>query len=344
MSKVPKILIIYTGGTIGMVLDEKSNSLKPVNFKHITKHVPDLQKLPVIIDAVSLDKPIDSSNMNIKAWQDLASIIEKNYQSYEGFVVLHGSDTMSYTASVLSFMFENLNKPIVFTGSQLPIGVLRTDGKENLLTSIEIAAAVKHNGQALVPEVCIYFEYQLYRGNRTHKYSAENFKAFESANYPILAQAGVNIQYFETNILPNTQKPLKVHYALNNNLAILTLFPGINTNYVEALLQIKNLQALIIYSFGAGNIPLNDIVTDTLQKLNKRGVLLLNVTQCNMGNVNMSKYATNPDILNINILDGGDLTLEAAVTKLMFLLGQEFSTQKIRKILVTSLRGEITEL
>ncbi len=341
MNTKPTILIIYTGGTIGMMLDPETHALRPVNFDHIYNHVPEIKGLDVEIKSIAFEKPIDSSNMTPEIWKKIAQIIESNYQTVDGFVILHGSDTMSYTASALSFMLEGLNKPVILTGSQLPIGVTRTDGKENLITAIEIAAAQK-NGFPIVPEVAIYFEYQLYRGNRTHKYSAEDFEAFESPNYPILAKAGVRLEYFEAHIHKASKRDLKVHDQLDNNIAILTLFPGLNKEYLDAFAHIKNLKALIIYSFGSGNSPNDMNLVRLVEVLRKKGVIVYNVTQCNLGKAEIQKYATNPALIELGVIDGVDITLEAALAKLMFLLGQNYAEDQITHLLKTSLRGEMS--
>ncbi|HOT89715.1 MAG TPA: asparaginase, partial [Bacteroidales bacterium] len=248
------ILIIYTGGTIGMIEDAQSGALKTFNFDHLFNEIPELKKYNLRIASFSFDPLIDSSNMNPSNWIKIASTIKENYQAYDGFVILHGSDTMAYTASALSFMLENLAKPVILTGSQLPIGVIRTDGKENLLTAIEIAAAQK-DGKPMVPEVCIYFENNLYRGNRTHKFNAENFSAFISANYPSLAKVGVHIRYNHQAILSPKINFLIVHTKLDQNIAILKLFPGINQTVVDATLEKKGLKAVILETYGSGNAP-----------------------------------------------------------------------------------------
>ena len=337
----PNVMLVYTGGTIGMVQDIKTNQLKPFNFSHINDQVPELKKLDINISTVSFEKPIDSSNMNPEVWVKLARLIEKNYGKYDGFVILHGSDTMSFTASALSFMLENLNKSVILTGSQLPIGTIRTDGKENLITAIEIAAAQKE-GQPLVPEVCIYFEYRLYRGNRTHKFNSEHFNAFQSPNYPALAEAAVSIEYNFSHITPVTDKPLRVHYTLDTNIAILKLFPGISKDVVDAVLGIKNLKALIIETFGSGNAPTEKWFLDALKKAIDRGMIIYNVTQCNAGFVKQGRYETSASLASIGVAGGEDITTEAAITKLMFLLGNYNSKSEVKKLLQIPMRGELT--
>jgi L-asparaginase len=336
-----KVLLIYTGGTIGMMQDAKTGQLKPFDFKHLTQQIPELNKFDVQLSAVAFDNPIDSSDMQPAVWIEIAETIEKNYSKYDGFVVLHGSDTMAFTASALSFMLENLNKPVIFTGSQLPIGTIRTDGKENLITAIEIAAA-KRNGKPIVPEVCIYFEYQLYRGNRTHKFNAEHFQAFQSANYPVLAEAGVHLKYNDSAIKKGNTKKLILHKSLNPNIAILKMFPGITTNAVDAILNTKNVKAIILETFGSGNATTQKWFIDALKKAIEKGIVILNITQCNAGAVEQGKYATSAAFNKIGVIGGNDITSEAAVTKLMYVLGKTKDKKEIKKLLMTNLQGEIT--
>lgn len=336
-----KILLIYTGGTIGMMQDAKTGQLKPFDFKHLTKQIPELNKFDVTLSAVSFDKPIDSSDMNPDVWVEIANIIQKNYDKHDGFVILHGSDTMSFTASALSFMLENLNKPVILTGSQLPIGTIRTDGKENLITAIEIAAT-KENGKSIISEVCIYFEYQLYRGNRTHKFNSEHFQAFQSANYPVLAEAGVHIKYNFSALKKSNTNKLKVQTKLDTNIAILKLFPGITKNSVEAVLATKNIKAIILETFGSGNASTQQWFIDALKKAIDKGIIILNVTQCNAGKVEQGKYATSAAFNKIGVIGGADITTEAAVAKLMYVLGFSTDKNEIKKLLMNDLRGEIS--
>jgi L-asparaginase len=342
MSKKNSVLIINTGGTIGMVEDSKTGALKPFDFHHTLKQVPELKKLNINLDTFSFDPLIDSSNMNPSNWIRLAEVIKKNYRSYDGFVILHGSDTMAFTASALSFMLENLAKPVILTGSQLPIGVIRTDGRENLITAIEIASA-KINERPIVPEVCIYFENKLYRGSRTHKFNAENFSAFISANYPPLAEVGVHIRFNNQFIANPIMDFLIVHDKLDTNIAILKLFPGIEKNTLEAFMQIKGLKALILETYGSGNAPTDKWFLDALGKMIRKNIIILNVTQCKGGTVEQGKYETSANLYNIGVIGGADMTTEAAVTKLMYLLGESYTAPEIKKLLKISLRGELTE-
>jgi len=336
-----KVLLIYTGGTIGMMLDAKTGHLKPFDFKQLADQIPELNKFDVTLSAISFAKPIDSSDMQPSVWIEIAKMIEKNYDKVDGFVVLHGSDTMSFTASALSFMLENLNKPVILTGSQLPIGMIRTDGKENLITAIEIAAA-KEKRKPIVSEVCIYFEYQLYRGNRTHKFNAEHFQAFQSANYPVLAEAGVHLKYNHSALQKSNGKKLKVHASLISDIAILKMFPGITQNVVEAILNAKNVKAVILETFGSGNASTQKWFIDALKKAIDKGVVVLNVTQCNAGKVEQGKYATSAAFKKIGVIGGSDITTEAAVAKLMFVLGTTTNKKEIEKLLKSDLRGEMT--
>lgn len=343
MAKKSSILLIYTGGTIGMINDPISGQLKPFNFKRLLDEVPELRKFDIKIDAFSFENPIDSSNMHPDIWVKLANLIQKNYSKYDGFVILHGSDTMAFTASALSFMLENLGKPVILTGSQLPIGTIRTDGKENLITAIEIAAA-KRNGKPSVPEVCVYFEFKLFRGNRTMKVNAEHFRAFKTPNYPSLADAGVHLNYNDAAILKYPKGKLIVHTDLNLNVAILKLFPGITKQVVEAILEIKNLRGIVLETFGAGNAPTEKWFIKSLAKAIKKGLIILNVTQCDAGRVEQGRYQTSSELQRIGVVGGEDMTTEAAITKLMFLTGKEKDSKKIILQLKKNLRGELNGL
>ena len=343
-SKETSLLIIYTGGTIGMVHDPVTGSLVPIDFRYISDHVPELRKFGYDLHSVSFDPLIDSSNIDPAVWVRMASVIEERYDEFDGFVVLHGTDTMAYSASALSFMLENLNKPVIFTGSQLPIGLLRTDGKENLITAIEIAAA-KENGNPAVPEVCIYFDNKLSRGNRTTKMSAEHFDAFSSPNYPYLAEVGLHIRYNRNDIAPPQKgSKLTVNKIFNTNVAILKLFPGITRNLVHSVINTKDLKGLIIETFGSGNAPTYDWFVEELLRFIKKGGIILNVTQCHGGSVEMGLYETSRQMLSAGVVSGKDLTSEASVTKLMYLLGRYTSREEVIKGLNRSLAGEISFL
>ncbi len=337
------ILIIYTGGTIGMVKNEETGSYEPFDFNQILQEVPTLHKISYKLDNVSFFPPIDSSNVNHEFWIRLATLLKENYDKYDGFVVLHGTDTMSFTASALSFMLENQSKPVILTGSQLPIGTLRTDGKENLITALEIAAA-QHDDKPMVQEVCIYFENKLYRGNRTTKYNADQFNAYRSDNYPILAEAGININFNRQYVhRPTHNAKLKIHTALDNNVSILKLFPGINRDAVEAVLSIKHLKAIVLETYGSGNAPTYDWFLETLKKATQNGVIIFNVTQCHVGMVSLGRYETSYEMQQMGIISGRDITTEAAISKLMFVLGQNLTREETNKLLQTPISGEMAE-
>jgi L-asparaginase len=336
------ILLIYTGGTIGMVHDPVTGSLVPIDFKHITDHVPELLKLGFNLQSVSFNPVKDSSNIDPDIWVKMAEAIEENYDKYDGFVVLHGTDTMAYSASAMSYMLENLRKPVIFTGSQLPIGLLRTDGRENLITAIEISAA-SENGFSLVPEVCIYFDNELTRGNRTTKFSAEHFDAFNSPNYPALAEVGLHLKY-NYNLIRYSDpvKNLIVHKTFDTNVAILKLFPGIGRNLVQAVINTKDLKGLIIETFGSGNAPTYKWFIEDLKTFISRGGIIYNVTQCHGGSVEMGLYETSREMLAAGVVSGKDITSEASITKLMHLLGVCSSREEVIKCLGKSLAGEMS--
>lgn len=335
------ILVLYTGGTIGMMKDNATGALVPFNFDGIYEQLPVLRNFGYQIDFFSFDPLIDSSNMQPEFWIRLAEKIKDNYEQYDGFVVLHGSDTMAYTASALSFMLENLNKPVVFTGSQLPMGVVRTDGRENFLAAIEIAAA-KEDDTPMVPEVCIFFQNQLMRGNRTTKFNAENFNAFASGNFPSLAEVGVHIKYNKEKILKPNFKKLKLHDHLDANVGVLKLFPGITESFVRHTLKTPGLRGLILETFGSGNAPTAPWFLNALKEAIDEGLIIVNVTQCKAGAVEMGRYETSLDMGRIGVISGRDITTESALAKLMYLLGENYSRTKIVDLLQTSIRGEMT--
>lgn len=376
------ILIIYTGGTIGMKTDAETGTLVPFDFSGIYDEFPSLKRLRVDIEVLTLSPVIDSSNVSPDNWLELARLIRDNYARYDGFVVLHGTDTMSYTASALSFLLENLRKPVVFTGSQIPIGVLRTDGRENLITAIEIAGA-RRDGRPVVPEVSLYFQNRLFRANRTTKRSAEALNAFLSYNYPPLAEVGVSISYNLTAIrqpdgfsdeseiaappdsrsdpmqiatklgdnsdalriatkLGNKSDALRIATKLGNGIALIKLFPGIGEPVLRAMLAAPGLRAVVLETFGTGNAPTSEWFIRLLEEAISRGIQIVNITQCGGGSVSMERYETGLRLQKIGVLCGYDLTTEAAVTKLMYLLGKELPAESLREAMRKSLRGEIT--
>lgn len=339
--KKSAILLIYTGGTIGMVREGAEEKLVPFNFENMQRHIPELQSLDAEVTAISFEQPLDSSNIHPTDWQHLAKIIAGHYADYDGFVVLHGTDTMAYTASALSFMLQNLAKPVVFTGSQLPIGMVRTDGRENLITAIEIAAAQK-DGKPVVPEVSIYFQYGLYRANRTVKYNAENFQAFQSPNYPLLAQAGIHITYYGSSILPFSEKPLEVKTGVSNKVDVLTLFPGISEAMVRAALELPGNQVLIMRTFGSGNAMTAGWFLKLLEKATANGLQIINLTQCLAGGVDQGRYETSSAFNKIGIISGRDMTFEAALTKTMHLLGQPGGAEGFAQKIGSAISGEMT--
>lgn len=343
MSRKPSALIIYTGGTIGMVKDSLTGSLMPVNFERLKANIPEIEKLDIDLDIHTFSTTIDSSNMQISDWIRLVEIIEENYTKYDGFVILHGSDTMAYTASALSFMLENLSKPVILTGSQLPIGVLRTDAKENFITALEIAVW-KEAGLSKISDVCIYFEYHLLKGNRTIKISSSHFNAFESTNFPAIAEAGVQISFNETIIKKHSSKPTRFHKKLDPNIAILKIFPGMTIQYVHAILSIPGLKAVVLETFGSGNAPTQEWFLEALRDAIARGICIVNITQCSSGSVLQGKYKTSIELERLGVVSGYDMTTEAAVTKLMFLLANCNSIAEVKQQFCEPLCEELTLL
>lgn len=338
--KTNKILVVYTGGTIGMVQDE-NGSLHPFAMERIYDVIPILHRVDYTIDSVQLDNIIDSSNMTPSFWVDIANVIESQYDNYDGFVVLHGTDTMAYTASALSFMFENLAKPIVLTGSQLPLGTLRSDGRDNIVCALEIAAGRK----VLVPEVCIYFQSRLLRGNRSTKVSADQFDAFSSYNLPSLAKVGINFEFKQHLLLPtpSPEQKLIVRKHFDSRIAVLKLFPGITPAIVQSIVRTPDLQGLIVETYGSGNAPTEKWFIETLEEGIQRGITILDVTQCKSGAVKLKQYAASCDLDRIGVIGGHDITIEAAVTKMMYLLGNYPDQPELRqKLFSEDLRGEIT--
>jgi L-asparaginase len=338
-----KLLLIYTGGTIGMIRDDEQGTLKAFDFDQLLSKIPEIKLLDHHIDTVSFEKPIDSSDFGIREYQKLAKIIFENYDAYDGFVVLHGSDTMSYTASALSFMLENLSKPIIFTGSQLPIGDLRTDAKENLISSIQVAG-LKHNGLQVVKEVGLYFEYKLYRANRTTKANAEQFEAFESPNYPHLIQSGVSLKINHAALKKvRKQKPLVLHSDLEDHILLLKLFPGLDAKIFKSIMNISHLKGIILESFGSGNFKTEPWFIEGIQAKINEGIPVVNITQCIGGQVQMGKYYTSQQLQKVGVISGNDMTTESALAKMMYLLPKRLSLKVFKTIFETSLRGEVSD-
>lgn len=336
----PKVLIIYTGGTIGMVNDPQSGTLTAFNFNHLYQQIPEIKRLNVHLETISFEKPVDSSEMNPNYWKQIAQIIFDNYESNDGFVILHGSDTMAYTASALSFMLQGLSKPVILTGSQLPIDEIRTDGRENVLTSIEIAAAKNSDGSSKIKEVAIYFENNLFRGNRTTKISANAFEAFSSPNFPPLATAGIHIKY--TTTAPLNGNSIKLFTEFDNRVALLKIFPGFNASVYQSLFDISKIKGIILETFGAGNAPTDKAFDDLIEKYIADGGIVLNITQCNSGSVHQGLYETSSFFQKVGVIGGGDLTTEAAVCKFMYALGNKNSAEEIKAVLSQNISGELT--
>ena len=343
MFKKPSILLLYTGGTIGMMKDYQSTALKPFDFNQLLDKIPELKHLDCDIKTISFEKPIDSSNMNISAYIKIAEIITMNYNHFDGFVILTGSDTMSYVSSAISFMLDNLQKPVIFTGSQLPIGDLRTDAKENLITSIQIATA-KEKGESIVKEVGLYFEYKLYRANRTTKINSERFEAFSSINYPPLAESGVHLQFNKQFLLQHDtkNKKLLLRKNLKKEVVILKLFPGISEAVIRAIVSTPNLKGIILETYGSGNALTDEWFVSTLEDTIKKGIYIVNVTQCVGGSVLLGMYETSTRLKKIGIINGKDITTETAIAKMMYLLGENLSKKEFKHYFETSIRGEIS--
>ncbi|MBR6250844.1 MAG: type I asparaginase [Bacteroidales bacterium] len=339
-----RVLLIYTGGTIGMCRNSSTGTLQPFDFSQFSACIPELEHLNIKIDVHTFDPPIDSCDMTPQMWISLVSVIAKVYDDYDGFVILHGTDTMAYTASALSFMFENLTKPIILTGSQLPIGQSRTDGKENIITSVEIAAAKRPDGQAIVPEVCVYFNWKLLRGNRAVKHSSDEFNAFKSFNFPSLANAGVELVYHEANIRrPDPTKPMIPHMSIDNNVVIFSIFPGIREDIIRHVLTTPDLKGVVMRTFGSGNAPQLPWLKEAIAEATSSGKVIVNVSQCMQGCVEMSRYTTGYQLKEAGVVSGHNMTVECAVTKLMCLLSQYSDADTVRKLMTQDLRGELSE-
>lgn len=335
------IFVIYTGGTIGMDYDETEKHLKPFDFEQIIEKVPELRRFEFELTLLSFENPIDSADIKVHQWLNIARVVYDFYNDYDAFVILHGTDTMAYTASALSFLFDNLAKPVILTGAQLPIGMPRTDARENFITALEIAAK-KKNGLPMVPEVTIFFDDLLLRGNRARKVQSNNFTAFASENLPPLAVAGIEISYNESLILPHPQGRFDIFSKMDENVGLLKIFPGISQKYLEHFLSTPDLRGVVMETYGSGNTPTDDWFMGALKDAIARGIHIFNVSQCNGGAVVHGMYESSRMLQEIGVISGGDITPEAAITKMMFLLGNEPDPQLIRERLATSLRGEMS--
>lgn len=339
----PRILIVYTGGTIGMIEDPKTKALRPFDFSHLMENVPKVKMLDYKIDNIQFSQPIDSSDMDPDHWKTIARSIADNYDSYDGFVVLHGTDTMAYTASALSFMLGNLDKPVIITGSQLPIGEVRTDGEENLITALQIAADRRPDGKTTVSEVAILFENYLWRGNRATKRSADNFNAFKSNNYPQLAKIGLGIQFNYDALARHCHpQPLTPYYELDTNVVSIDLFPGLSEQNLRYQLANPGVKGIILRTYGAGNAPTSQWFIDAVSEAVQRGVVILNVTQCVNGGVHTNRYVSGDLLAATGVISGHDITFEAAITKMMYLFGRGLDAEQVKKLIAEPLVGELT--
>lgn len=350
-----KVLLIYTGGTIGMGRNPRTGALEPLDFNHLVKALPEFEQIEASVDVHTFASPIDSSNVSPKEWALMVRIISDHYNEYDGFVILHGTDTMAYTASALSFMLENLTKPVVLTGSQLPLGQLRTDGKENLITSIELASYYRKRYEdeegitpdddevPMVAEVCVYFNGHLLRGNRSTKCSADEFYAFKTFNYPHLCEAGVDFAFREPYILKRDfSKPMTPHFVMDSQVLVFSLFPGIHESMVRHIFSYPGLRGIVMRTFGSGNAPQEPWLLKILKETTRRGVVIVNVSQCESGSVEMGRYDTGYFLQQAGVISGHDSTVEAACTKLMFLLGHHQDPNIVRTRMARNIAGEIT--
>ena len=337
------VLLIYTGGTIGMLENKETGALEPFDFSHLRSNIPEMKKLNFNVESYQFNPPIDSSDITIEIWQEMIKVIESHYDMYDGFVILHGTDTMAYTASALSFMCENLTKPVILTGSQLPIGKLRSDAKENLITALEISADKDSDGHPKVPEMSVYMQNLLMRGNRTTKLNADHFSAFTSPNCPYLAESGLDIKYNTHDILkPDYNAPVKFHYSLSQNVVVLKLFPGITQEVVKAHLEIPGLKGVILETFGTGNSPIYPWFIKLLRATIEKELVIVNVTQCLYGSVEMHRYENGRQLEKLGVVSGHDITTEAALTKMMSLFGNGRTNAEVKQLMQIPLRGEIT--
>lgn len=341
--KTPRILLIYTGGTIGMVRDEVTGCLRPFDFENILNNLPEVRSVRCHLDTFAFEKLLDSSNISPANWVEIATVVRERYERYDGFVVLHGTDTMAYTTSALSFMLSGLSKPVIFTGSQLPIGHLRTDAKENLITSLELASLTGEDGMPVIREVCLYFQHELYRGNRCTKVNAEQFSAFASPNYPALAHSGVHLTVEKDLLLPRSYASFSLDTHLETEILILHVFPGISPQMVRYLLDYSQLKGVILLTFGSGNAPDTPGFLSAVKSVIARNIPVVNITQCTKGAVNQGDYQVSRSLVEAGVISGRDMTREAALAKMMHLLGHHYSMEEIRRYMQKNLRGEVSE-